>query len=112
MASDTAHPYAVTDAAYRGLIDFLVDICKRNNIKQLLWKGDKSLIGQVEKQNMTVHRWFKNKACPGDYLYSRHGQIADEVNMRLNAGNIKIEEDEDMDVKRFKELWSEMRKEL
>lgn len=83
VASDTTDPYAVTDAAYKGLIKLLVDICKRNNIKELKWKGDKSLIGQVDKQNMTVHRWFAKKACPGDYLYNRHGQIAAEVNAKL-----------------------------
>lgn len=83
VASDTKHPYAVTDKAYEALIDLVTDICKRNGIKKLLWKGDKSLIGQVSKQNMTVHRWFANKACPGDYLYNRHGAIADEVNKRL-----------------------------
>jgi hypothetical protein len=86
VASDTSHPYAVNDKAYAALLDLLTDICKRNNIKQLLWKGDKSLIGKVDKQNMTVHRWFANKSCPGEYLYSRHGAIADEVNKRLNAG--------------------------
>jgi uncharacterized protein YgiM (DUF1202 family) len=32
---------------------------------------------------MTVHRWFASKACPGEWLYSRHGQIAQEVNQRL-----------------------------
>lgn len=83
VASDTKHPYKVTDAAYDALIDLLVDICKRNGIKELKWKADKTLIGKPEKQNMTVHRWFANKACPGDYLYSRHGQIANEVNARL-----------------------------
>lgn len=83
VASDTKHPYKVTDSAYEALIDLLVDICKRNGIKELKWKADKSLIGKPDKQNMTVHRWFANKACPGDYLYSRHGQIADEVNSRL-----------------------------
>lgn len=84
VASDTTHPYAVTDAAYKSLINLLVDICQRNNIKELKWKADKSLIGQPDKQNMTVHRWFANKSCPGEYLYSRHGQIASEVNARLN----------------------------
>lgn len=87
VASDTTHPYAVTDKAYAALLDLVTDICKRNGIKQLLWKGDKSLIGQVDKQNMTVHRWFANKACPGDYLYNKHSEIAAEVNRRLgNAG--------------------------
>lgn len=84
VASDKVEPYAVTDAAYNALIQLVADICKRNNIKQLLWKGDKSLVGQVDKQNMTVHRWFKNKACPGEYLYSRHSDIAAKVNAILN----------------------------
>lgn len=85
VASDTKHPYAVTDAAMEALIELIVDICKRNNIKKLLWKGDKNLIGQVNKQNMTVHRWFANKACPGDYLYNKHSYIASEVNKKLGV---------------------------
>ncbi len=83
VSSSNVHPYAVSDAAYKALIDLLVDICQRNGIPKLLWKGDKSLIGHPEQQNMTVHRWFANKACPGEYLYSRHAQIAGEVNARL-----------------------------
>lgn len=83
VASDTAHPYAVTDEAYNALIKLVADICKRNGIKKLLWKADKSLIGQVDKQNMTVHRWFDNKSCPGEYLYSRHSDIAAKVNALL-----------------------------
>ena len=85
VACSPTHPYTVTDAAYKSLIKLVADICKRNNIKELKWKGDKSLIGQVDKQNMTVHRWFANKACPGDYLYNRHGQIAAEVNKLLGV---------------------------
>ena len=85
VASDTYEPYRVNDVAYKSLIRLLVDICKRNGIKKLLWKADKSLIGQVDKQNMTVHRWFANKSCPGDYLYNLHYQIADEVNKQLGT---------------------------
>lgn len=85
VASDTTHPYAVTDKAYNALIELVADICKRNGIKKLLWKGDKSLIGQTDKQNMTVHRWFANKACPGDYLYNLHGDIANKVNAKLGV---------------------------
>lgn len=86
-ACETTHPYAVTTEAYNALIDLVTDICKRNGITKLLWKADKSLIGQVDQQNMTVHRWFANKACPGDYLYNRHGEIADAVNARLMGVN-------------------------
>lgn len=85
VASDTTAPYAVTDEAYNALIELCADICKRNGIKELLWEADKSLIGQVDKQNMTVHRWFSNKSCPGDYLYSRHGEIAKKVNQKLGS---------------------------
>ena len=87
VASDTYEPYRVNDSAYKSLIRLLVDICKRNGIKKLLWKADKNLIGQVDKQNMTVHRWFANKSCPGDYLYNLHYQIADEVNRQLGTGS-------------------------
>lgn len=82
-ASELKHPYAVNGNVYKSLINLLVDICKRNGIKELKWKGDKSLVGQVDKQNMTVHRWFANKSCPGDYLYDLHSQIAKEVNAKL-----------------------------
>ena len=90
-ASETVAPYKVTDKAYNALLDLVTDICKRNGIKELKWKADKSLIGQPDKQNMTVHRWFANKSCPGTYLYERHAQIASEVNKRLGSTNIKPE---------------------
>lgn len=93
-------PWPVSDAAYKSLIDLLVDICQRNGIPKLLWKGDKNLVGQVDRQNMTVHRWFAAKACPGDWLYSRHGQIAAEVNKRLEAAKAGKDE-ETMDTKQL-----------
>ncbi len=85
VASGTKHPYAITDKALEALIDLCADICERNGIKQLLWQGDKTLVGKISKQNMAVHRWFANKACPGDYLYNLHPQIAAEVNKRLGV---------------------------
>lgn len=94
----------VSDKAYAALIDLVTDICKRNGIKKLLWRADKSLIGQVDKQNMTVHRWFANKSCPGDYLYSKHYDIAAQVNKRLSGQT----EDEDMTLDQFKKLYREM----
>ena len=90
VACDKFEPYAVTDAAYNSLINLCVDICKRNGISKLLWKADKNLIGQPDKQNMTVHRWFANKSCPGDYLYTRLGKIAGTVNSKLGVTSNKI----------------------
>jgi hypothetical protein len=42
---------------------------------------------------MTVHRDFANKACPGEYRYSRHGEIADKVNELLGVKKpvVKVE---------------------
>lgn len=85
VACESTHPYAITDKAMEALINLCADICKRNNIKQLLWKGNKSLVGNTAQQNMTVHRWFANKACPGDYIYERLGDIANKVNAKLGA---------------------------
>lgn len=80
VACDLAHPYAVTDPAYNALIRLVADIAKRNGLGRLKWRGDKSLVGKPEEQNMTVHRWFAKKACPGDWLYERMGDIAQRAN--------------------------------
>ena len=89
-ASETVHPYKVTDKAYNALLDLVTDICKRNGKTKILWFGDKNkTLAYTPKANemvMTVHRWFANKACPGDYLYNLHGDIAAEVNRRLSGG--------------------------
>ncbi len=85
VASDATHPYAITEKAMAALIELCADICQRNGIKKLLWKGDKNLVGRVDQQNLTVHRWFANKACPGDYIYERLPDIAAKVNAKLGA---------------------------
>ena len=86
IASDTKHPYAITDAAYTALIKLCADICKRNDIKELKWSTNKSdRINHKDGCNITVHRDFANKACPGDYVYNRLGEIAKEVNVILGS---------------------------
>lgn len=85
VASDAKHPYAITEKAMAALIELCTDICRRNGIKKLLWSGDKNLVGNPAKQNLTVHRWFANKACPGDYIYQRLGDIAAKVNAKLGV---------------------------
>lgn len=88
VASDTKEPYAVNAKAYAALIDLLVDICKRNGIKALVWSTNKAdRVNHKNGCNMTVHRDYANKSCPGTYLYERHAQIASEVNKRLGSTN-------------------------
>lgn len=86
VASDTKHPYAVNDRAFAALLDLVTDICKRNGIKKLVWSTKKAdRVNHKNGCNMTVHRDYANKSCPGDYLYNRHGEIAAEVNRRLGV---------------------------
>ena len=76
----------VSDKAYKALISLLVDICRRNHIDKLVWSNNKNdRVNHKNGCNMTVHRDFANKSCPGDYLYSLHSKIANEVNTLLGV---------------------------
>lgn len=91
VACENRHPYRVNNAAYKTLLDLVTDICRRNGIKKLVWSTSKAdRVNHKNGCNMTVHRDYENKACPGQWLYERHGQIAAEVNKRLT-------EDEEME---------------
>lgn len=86
VANDGGAPeYHVSDKAMAKLIELVADICKRNDIKKLRWANNKNLMGQVDKQNMVLHKWTSNKACPGPYLIGKHYYIAEEVNKILDG---------------------------
>jgi hypothetical protein len=97
-ASDATHPYAFKDVVYKKLIALCVDICKRNGKKKLLWFGneDKTLNYSPKSDEMvlTVHRWFANKSCPGDWLYSRLGNLAKTVTAQLGGKTTDTEVEE------------------
>ena len=99
-ASDAVHPYAINQKVYDSLVKLCADICQRNGIPALKWLADRSLIGQPDKQNMTVHRWFANKSCPGEYIYERLGQIAKEVNQLIQEGD-------DMTIEQARQVFKE-----
>lgn len=88
-ASDTSAPYAFKTVVYNKLIDLCVDICKRNGKKKLLWLGDKNKTlnynPKADEMVLTVHRWFANKSCPGDWMYNRMGDLAKAVTERLSG---------------------------
>lgn len=90
-ASDKVYPYAVNDKVYASLIKLVADICQRNNIKKLVWSTDKNVrLNHTNGVNMTVHRDFANKECPGAYLYERHQDIMNKVNAILGASSTPI----------------------
>ncbi len=97
-ASDTTHPYAFRPEVYEKLIKLCADICKRNGKTRLLWFGSKTqALNYTPKSNemvITVHRWFANKACPGDWLYNRLGDLAAKVTNLLNTKSNTKEDNE------------------
>lgn len=87
-ASDKTEPYRMNDCVYAKLVDLCVDICKRNGKTKLLWFGDKAKTlaysPKADEMVLSVHRWFANKSCPGEWLYSRLGTLAKTVTERLS----------------------------
>ena len=85
VANDGGAPdWHISDKAMKALISLCADICKRNNIKKLIWSTDKNTrVNHLNGCNMTVHRDYAAKSCPGDYIYSKLGYIAQEVNKQL-----------------------------
>lgn len=90
-ASDATHPYAFNNTVYATLINLCVDICKRYGKTKLLWLGDKEKTLNYEPDSdemiLTVHRWFANKSCPGDWMYARMDDLASKVTARLGGIN-------------------------
>lgn len=90
-ASDATAPYAFKDTVYNRLIDLCVDICQRNGKKKLLWISDKAKAlayePKADEMLLTVHRWFANKSCPGDWLMARMDDLAAKVTARLGGSS-------------------------
>lgn len=94
-ASDRSEPYAMNDKVYASLISLCTDICKRNGKKKLLWLGDKNktlnYAPKSDEMVITVHRWFANKSCPGNWLYARLGDLAAKVTANLGGNTSPAE---------------------
>ena len=90
-ASDNTEPYAFKDVVYQTLIKLCVDICQRNGKSKLLWLGDKdktlNYTPKSDEMILTVHRWFANKSCPGNWMYARMGDLASKVTAQLGGSS-------------------------
>lgn len=105
-ASDTTSPYAFKDVVYQKLITLCVDICKRNGKKKLLWLGDRdktlNYSPAADEMVLTVHRWFANKSCPGDWMYARMGDLAAKVTAALGGTATTLKQ-----LYRVRKTWSD-----
>lgn len=109
-ASDTTEPYAMNSKVYDALIKLCVDICKRNGKKKLIWLGDKNKTlnynPKSDEMVITVHRWFANKSCPGNWLYARLGDLAAKVTAQL-AGTTTTPETPTATLYRVRKTWTD-----
>ena len=89
IASDTVHPYKITDAALNACIELCIDICKRYNKKRLVWIPNKTQALAYKVKNdellITIHKWFVAKECPGAYILSKLPYIVETVNKTLEG---------------------------
>jgi len=102
---ENKEPWKVSDKAYESLIKLCADICRRNNIKELKWKNDKSLLFKTEEQNMIPHCYIKATQCPGTYLLNHYGDIANKVNSLLNNKETNIVSNNNNDSNE-KKIWN------
>lgn len=85
VANDGGAPdWHVSDKALNQLIELCCDICKRNEIKELKYTGDKG-------GNLTRHNMFQATVCPGAYLEDKFPYIAKQVNNKLNDALYRVQ---------------------
>ena len=109
-ASDATEPYAFKDVVYQTLIKLCVDICRRNGKKKLLWLGDKektlNYSPKSDEMVLTVHCWFANKSCPGNWMYARMGDLAAKVTAQL-GGSAPAVPSTDKNLYRVRKSWTD-----
>ena len=108
LNNDRTYPNAMPAKVVEAAIKLCIDVCQRNGIKRMLWINDKTTA--LEKQKnlaegegiFTVHRWFANTSCPGDWLMGKMQDICDKVNAGL-AGSIHVGDVVPMEVYEIKD---------
>lgn len=109
-ASDRTEPYAMNSKVYDSLVRLCTDICRRNGKKKLLWFADKdkslNYAPKSDEMVITVHRWFANKSCPGNWLYARLGDLAAKVTAAL-ASSQQTPSADDSCWYRVRKTWSD-----
>lgn len=115
-ASDKTEPYTMNSAVYATLIKLCTDICKRNGKSKLLWFADKdkslNYAPKSDEMVITVHRWFANKSCPGDWLYNRLGDLAAKVTAALGNNATEAPATDKTVWYRVRKTWADSKSQL
>lgn len=112
-ASDRVEPYAFNDSVYNKLVDLCVDICQRNGKNKLVWFDNKARFVSYKPASnemmLSVHRWFANKSCPGEWMYSRMEQLAQTVTQRLSVSTTPVPTKE---LYRVRKTWADVNSQI
>ena len=115
-ASDMQDPYTMTSAVYEKLVKLCTDICRRNGKRKLLWFGNKNktlnYAPAADEMVLTVHRWFANKSCPGDWLYNRLGDLANRVTAALGGAAANPAQPAAKTLYRVRKSWGDAKSQL
>lgn len=86
-ASDSKSPYTFNTVVYNTLVSLCVDICRRNGKTRLIWRKTRentdSYNPAPDEMVLSVHRWYSNKSCPGEWMFSRMDDLANTVTSQL-----------------------------
>lgn len=118
-SNDRTYPNACTEKALQSLINLSADVCKRNGITKMYYKpeivpyplpsttqqkeaNEKAIFDYADSLGrneglFTLHEFFFNKECPGDFIKSKIPYIVEEVN-KMISGDIKVGDKVEMEV--------------
>lgn len=92
VSNSTMGPaWEISDLCIKRLIELCIDICKRNDIPELTWTGDKN-------GTLTCHDMYANTTCPGPYLKGKFPYICEQVNKALKGEVAEEVEKKDEDL--------------
>lgn len=88
-ASDNKAPYAFNKEVFESLIKLCVDVCKRYGKTKLVFIADKAAAKAYKPANdemqLTYHRFYATKACPGQWFIDHTPEFIARVNAQIGA---------------------------
>ena len=92
VANNSGAPnWTISPQALNSLLILCADVCRRNDIKALVWSPNKSdRVNHKNGCNMTMHKDFAATACPGPFIESIEVLIAIAVNQLLTQSPYTI----------------------
>ena len=92
---------SITDAAMNAVVELIADIAKRYSLYiPFRYTGD-------TRGELWAHRWFQATSCPGDWLLSRFGQIADKVAAKVGGQSTPQKETASDNLYRVRKAWNQ-----